>query len=680
MVLRTYSKFASSTRTEMAERNLVREMKRWATEEFNLPPDSLPNDSYFKTLCIGTGKSIWKYIIQHVFHQRNVRIMRGNLQWYPFRYKVLQDKELKQAEGQSEAAKQRELQRKIEQLRAEITHLDSQISGTEEQLATQEQSISRTWTQVEDSRRRELLLQAFRQHCILGRKVLSDDTLTVSGHSQALEQMARKAEIEVLFDNKPSSSSDGDNLNSKAVAEAQVLREVRQLCDDRVHFYQSLQESELKTAHSAAKHMTREQRTAMFQYWLSAVENLLGDYPPNHILLALEDLASREQNELEKKLSSLDVTQDVTALRFRYESNHLLDMSTEEDNELPSVKSLLEVAWEEVEQSLVELAQTRSRVQQLQNQLQARKKEVEQEVSGIADELHIDTLALSALEVELQCVMQAATRDHIRDRCIQLDQHARSRQEALRNLHSQWQSILDFRQLVVLRQEHIRGLIKGNSMAKMELIRLHAELQGFVQGKLVPQFEVVTTAASSQKNSISKGARQLGTVSLLALDRRTVEGIKRIPASWLSIHRLQSPTFSSLCQSLAFPQYRAAEELCSHARSQQLELHFLQQLQQLHSATLQKIQKETKLLHASDQKALLSRVVEEDQKLLEALVPRVRGLTQRSAQGLSYGAQVKTDISYWWDRPAQHVLPEVSKGGLTFQQWLQRWKLTAKAS
>lgn len=33
----------------------------------------------------------------------------------------------------------------------------------------------------------------------------------------------RKAEIEVLFDNKPSSSSDGDNLNSKVAAEAQVL-------------------------------------------------------------------------------------------------------------------------------------------------------------------------------------------------------------------------------------------------------------------------------------------------------------------------------------------------------------------------------------------------------------------------------------------------------------------------
>ncbi|KAK5870349.1 hypothetical protein PBY51_024992 [Eleginops maclovinus] len=656
----------------MADRSLFRDLRRWATEEFNLPPDSLPNEGYFKTLCVGAGNSIWKYVIQHVFHQRNIRIMRGNLQWY----KVIQDKELKQAEGQSEAAKQKDLQRKIEQLKAEISHLDSQISGTEEQQATQEQSVSRTWAQVEDSQRRELLLQAFRQRCIKGCQELSDDTQKVSGHCQILEQMARKAEVEVLFDNKPSSSSDGDNLNSKAAAEAQVLREVRELCDDRVRFYQSLQDSELKTT---AKHMTREQRTAVFQYWLSAVEDLLGGYPPNHVLSALQYLASREQEELEEKLSALNVTWDVTTLKFRYESNHLLDMSAEDDD-LPSVKSLLEDAWEEVEQSLVELALTRSRVQQLKNQLQARRREAEQEVSGIAEELHNDTMALSALELELQCVMQAAARDHIRERCIGLDQQARSRQEALRKLHSQWQSILDFRQLVVLRQEHIRGLIKGNSTAKTELIRLHRELQEFVLGKLVPQFEVVTAAASSQRNSISKEARQLGTISLPALDRRTIEGEQRIPASWLSIHRLQSPTFSSLCQSLEFPLYRAPEDLCSQARSQQLELRFLRQLLQLHSATLQKIQKEVELLHAPDQKALLFKVVEEDQKLLQNLVPRVRGLTQRSAQGLSDGAQVKTAISYWWDQPAQHVLAEVVKGGMTYQQWLQRWRHAAKAS
>lgn len=81
-------------------------------------------------------------------------------------------------------------------------------------------------------------------------------------------------------------------------------REVRELCDNRVHFYQSLQESELKSAHPTAKlwvlqwmkcltitgslsqhcnpflyqshafsfSMNREQREAVFHYWISAVE------------------------------------------------------------------------------------------------------------------------------------------------------------------------------------------------------------------------------------------------------------------------------------------------------------------------------------------------------------------------------------------------------------------------
>ncbi|KAM9848363.1 HAUS augmin-like complex subunit 5 [Aulostomus maculatus] len=660
----------------MADRNLVQELKRWATDEFSLPPESLPNDSYFKTLCVGTGKSIWKYVIQHIFQQRNVRIMRGNLQWY----KVLQDKELKQTEGQSVAAKKSELQRKIEQLRAEISHLDSQLSGAEEQLITQEQSIGSTWAQVEDSQRRKLLLQAFRQRSISGRRALSDDIQEVSGHCQELEQMAGKAEIEVLFENNSSGSCDDDNLNSKAAAEAQVLREVRELCNDRIRFYQSLQESELKITDTTATRMTCEQRTAVFQYWLSAVEELLSGSPPTHVLSALQNLAFREQKELEEKLSSLNVTRDVTALQFRYESNHLLDISAQEDNELPPVKTLLEDAWQEVEQTFVELAQTRSRVHHLRNQLLARKKEAEQEVSGLADELHNDSLALSALDLELQCVMQAAARDHIRDFCVQLDQHARSRQEVLRNLRNQWQRIMDFRQLVTLRQDHIRSLIKGNSTAKTELIHLHRELQDFLQGKLVPQFEDVTSAAKNLRNAISKEARQLGTISLYALDHRIVEGAQRIPASWLSIRRLQSPTFSSLCQSLAFPLYRAPEDLCSQARNKQLELRFLRQLLQLHSVTLQKTQKDTELLPASDQKALLSRIMEDDQKLLKSLIPRVRGLTQRCAQGLSCGDQVKTAISYWWDQPGQHVLPEVSKGGLTYQQWLQRWKLAAAAS
>lgn len=54
-----------------------------------------------------------------------------------------------------------------------------------------EQSISRTWAQMEDCKRRELFLQAFGQRSVEVRKVLSEDMQKISGHCQELEQMTR---------------------------------------------------------------------------------------------------------------------------------------------------------------------------------------------------------------------------------------------------------------------------------------------------------------------------------------------------------------------------------------------------------------------------------------------------------------------------------------------------------
>lgn len=52
-----------------------------------------------------------------------------------------------------------------------------------------------------------------------------------------------------------------------------------------------------------------------FTCCLSCHQKLFGCHPPNHVVSALEYLASREQKELEEKIASLDVTKDVTALQ-----------------------------------------------------------------------------------------------------------------------------------------------------------------------------------------------------------------------------------------------------------------------------------------------------------------------------------------------------------------------------
>ncbi|KPP68776.1 hypothetical protein Z043_112523, partial [Scleropages formosus] len=404
--------------------------------------------------------------------------------------------------------------------------------------------------------------------------------------------------------------------------------------------------------------------------------DLVRTHPPSHVLAALQHLASRQQASLQEKLASLDVTKDISALRYRYESCRLHDLSKDTE-ELPSVKSLMQAGWEEVEQMVVQLAQMKARVQQKKSQLDAHRKKAELE--QLDDQAQIEPQAGSVMDLELQHVMQTARRDSVLEQCETLSLLARERQEALHTLRSQWQSIMDFRQLVDNKQEQIRGLIKGNSTAKTEMLRIHSEAGQFVKDKLGPLCWGVVDEAGKLRNMVSQETRQAAGVSLAALDCRVISGLQRVPAESLSIHRLQSGTFHTLLQNMAFPISMAPEQLCAQAVSQQLQLRFLRRLLQLRSASLLSLQNQRAMLPVTDTQALLQQVREADEEILRSFLPRVRELSQRTSQALLYAGEAKTTIAHWWEQPAQLALPEMTRGGLTLQQWLQRWRLAAKA-
>uniref|UniRef100_A0A8C1ALM1 HAUS augmin-like complex, subunit 5 n=1 Tax=Cyprinus carpio carpio TaxID=630221 RepID=A0A8C1ALM1_CYPCA len=594
--------------------SLSQELKRWAVEELELPAARLPDDGYIKTLCVGPGASIWKYVTQHIYKERNVRVMRGNIQWYPLSFLTM--------------------------------------------------NVNRSWEDFMESRHRQILLDSFRQRCSEERNVLLEDTHVIGTQRHALEELSKKAEVKLVFG--PSDTSD-----SEAGADPLVLVNVRELCSERVLFFQGLLESELNV--NPSSEFTHEQRKAAIQHWMSAVENALRSHPPNQVLSALQALTSRQQVALEEKIAALNVERDVSDLGFRYESDHLIDASAEQKEELTPVRSLLQSAWEEVEQSYFELAQTRNRCGQLETELTALMRKVE---------IIIFTFELvkCVFELEMEGVKQAAVRDHIREQCAQLQLQAREGQDAIRTLQTQWQSVMDFRQLVDRRQEQIRRLIKGNSTVKTELTRVHAEVGQLVQEKLSPQFGSVIKASSELRNSVSQGAKHFSCVALAALNRRVMKGGQKPPAAQLSIHRIHSPAFHKLCQSLSFPMYMAPEELWSQAAVLRLELRNLRRLLQLFSESSADLQKLTAQLPSPDQQTLVQRVKIVDDEILQTLLPRARELTQRCSKGLLYTDQVKTAITHWWEQPGQFALPEMQREGLTFQQWLQRWKLATKES
>ncbi|XP_016415276.1 HAUS augmin-like complex subunit 5 isoform X1 [Sinocyclocheilus rhinocerous] len=641
--------------------SLSQELKRWAVEELELPVARLPDDGYIKTLCVGPGASIWKYITQHVYKERNVRVMRGNIQWY----KVLQDKELKQLKNQNKDARRLELRREIAALQTELNQLDTKISRVEDQIATEEQNINRNWDDFMDGRHRQILLDSFRQRCSEERNILLEDTHMIGTQRHTLEELSKKAEVKLVFG--PSDSSD-----SEAGADPLVLKDVRELCSERVLFFQCLLESELNV--NPSTEFTHEQRKAVIQHWTSAVENVLRSHPPNQVLSALQVLTSRQQVVLKEKIAALNVERDISDLGFRYQSDHLIDVSADQEEELTPVRSLLQSAWEEVEQSYFELAQVHNRCGQLETELTALMRKAETAHGS-------DPVSRCVFELEMEGVKQAAVRDSIREQCAQLQLQAREGLDAIRTLQTQWQSVMDFRQLVDSRQEQIRRLIKGNSTVKTELTCVHAEVGQFVQEKLNAQFCNVIKASSGLVNSVSQGAKHFSCVALAALDRRVMKGRgQKPPAAQLSIHWIQSPAFHKLCESLSFPLYMAPEELWSQATTLRLELRNLRRLLQLFSESSADLQKLTAQLPSPDQQTLVQRVKMVDEEILQTLLPRARELTQRCSKGLLYTEQVKTAITHWWEQPGQFALPEMQREGLTFQQWLQRWKLATKES
>ncbi|RXN34518.1 HAUS augmin-like complex subunit 5 isoform X1 [Labeo rohita] len=459
------------------------------------------------------------------------------------------------------------------------------------------------------------------------------------------------------------------------------MKDVRELCSERVLFLQGLLESELNM--NPSTEFTHEQRKAVIQHWTSAVEvdedtrfirkhNFLHAHPPNQVLSALQALTSRQQVVLEEKIAALNVERDISDLGFRYESDHLIDVSPGQEEDLTPVRSLLQSAWEEVEQSYFELAQTRNRCGQLETELTA--------LMSKAERAHgSDPVSRCVFELEMEGVKQTAVRDSIREQCAQLQMQAREGQDAIRTVQTQWQSVMDFRQLVDRRQEQIRRLIKGNSNVKTELTHVHAEVGQFVQKKLNPQFGSVIKASSGLRNSVSQGAKHFSCVALAALDRRVMKGKAKFTLQDfepdLQVNKLVD---NSGCD--RGKNQQAPQELWSQAAALRLELRNLHRLLQLFSESSADVQKLTAQLPSPDQQTLVQRVKMVDEEILQTLLPRARELTQRCSKGLLYTEQVKTAILHWWEQPGQFALPEMQREGLTFQQWLQRWKLATKES
>ncbi|KAL8220146.1 UNVERIFIED_CONTAM: hypothetical protein K2H54_039590 [Gekko kuhli] len=648
--------------------SLAQELRRWAAEEMKLPPGKIPSESAARRMCSGQCAEIWKYVIRHVRHQRNVKKIRGNLLWYQQMDKTVG----KSRDSGSESERRKQLLQGIARLRGELEQIDGQIESAQRELTADEVTLEVSQEKIRDTKRRTLLLKAYSARVTAERQQLKTRVVQVRGRLEQLQEMERKAKTAVAFGSGRAPEAGFPSL------EPEVLRDVQEACHLQFHFLKTLFEHSVSGNFPSG--MSEEQLSMSYQHCLSVAEKIAGSHPPAHILSALEHLALQNTHQLQELTDGIDIPRDVEALKFRYASTHLEDVS-DIAGDLPSVQGLIQEGWSECEMLCVQQLPLQAEQKQLAAQLEAIIQEMHRVLSDGSER---SILARAVFELELRAVKLRGYRDGLLNSCRALGEAVRTRYEELQGFQAKRQRILDFRHLVNEKQQHIRTLIKGTSYIKSQLRKEQSEVRDFIEKKLLTQELRVEQEAQRLHNRIEREVQQFQGVALPCLVRRDLPGSQRIPAHELSIHRLNRTApakyraFTNVCNGASFPLYKAPEQLLSHVAELKKALLCLRTQLGLKQRTMGSLQHQLENTPEPDVQALLQEVRAHDQEQACELLPRILRVTEQCKCCIEHWPEVQAVVDAWWEQPGQFTLPGERRFGCTLQQWLERWTLAAK--
>ncbi|XP_064425537.1 HAUS augmin-like complex subunit 5 [Latimeria chalumnae] len=377
---------------------------------------------------------------------------------------------VEQKRSENELERRRQLLQDISGVTSEIQQLDLQIEMAQRQLASDESAIEQTQEKIRDVKKRILLLRAYSNWRAKERKKLRENIVKINHSLERCQHVSSQARSEVVL-GSIFVESNGSGNSSSAVPESEVLRDVKKACIMRYEFIRSLLYDETLGSLLGSE----EQKKASYQLWLSLVEKIASSHPPNHILQTLEHLAAQNAHELHDLTDSLSIPKDLEKLKFRVESSHLQDVSAASAGQ-PSVQWLLQEGWGNCEKLWVQQLP----LQALQKKLSAVLASVLQETYPLlSDGAGSANPSRAALELELKAVKAMAYRDALLEQCQELGEAAALKQQEVRELQQKLRCILDFRELVVEKQDQIRALVKGNSCSKSQLKKSRAEVQPF---------------------------------------------------------------------------------------------------------------------------------------------------------------------------------------------------------
>lgn len=608
-----------------------RELSRWAAEEMEVPLAARPRESTLRRLCLSQGADIWAYIVQHVRSQRNIKTIQGNLLWHAY-------------QDNPKIHRKLELEATVARLRAENQELDQSLELMDQESETQDVAMTQTLQSLKDTQHRALLLQAQAGAVRRQQRGLQDPMQRLQNQLKRLQDMQRKAKVDVTF---------GPVVSAAPALEPEVLGDVRAACTLRTQFLQNLLTPRARGGSILSP--CDDHVGTSYQQWLTSVETLLTNHPAGHVLAALEYLAAERESEIRSLCYGDGLKEEELSRPQAPESSNSSQV-------LPSTVHLIQEGWQAVGALVTQRSALLSERQVLTGHLQRLVEEVKRLLLG-SSERKVLLLGLrhSGLLAELKAL-------HAQSQ--ELESAVGQRHLLLRELQAKRQRILQWRQLVEDRQEQIRLLIKGNSASKTRLSRGPEEVLALIDQKLVPTSEAVAPQSQELLRCLKEEAKHLPRVLLSPLLPYHVKGLKPLSRILPSIHQLHptNPRASSLIllsHTLGLPVGKASELLLPRAASLQQDLLFLQDQLGLRRGNLCV---KTSLPPGPSTQELLQMQVSQEKEQNENVGQTLKKLSNLLKQALEQIPELQGIVQDWWEQPSQAALPEEICQGLSLPQ------------
>ncbi|XP_006899737.1 PREDICTED: HAUS augmin-like complex subunit 5 [Elephantulus edwardii] len=615
----------------------ARKLSSWAAEEMGAPATARASEATLRRLCLGQGAHIWAYILQHVHSQRSVKKVRGNLLWYGH-------------QDSSEAHRKLELKATVARLRAEIQELDQNLEQMEQDTEAQDIAVEQTLQRIQTTQHHALLFWAQARAMQRQQRGLQGSLQQLQNQLSRLQDIERKARVDVIF---------GSLKSSTLSVEPVVLCDVRTACTLRVQFLQSLLSPQTKGGSNLTPH--DDHFGTSYQQWLGSVETLLTNYPPGHILAAMEHLAAEREAEI-RSLCCRDGLQEMEMPRPQ-----ALDQS-DASQALPSMVLLIQEGWRAVSMLVTQRGPLLKEHKALAQRLQDLMEEMKRRTPGSKER--------QALILGLQGCGLWAELKALHAQSQELAEAAGQRHLLLRELQAKQQRILHWRQLMEETQEQVCLLIKGNSASKTRLCRSPGEVLAFVQQKMVPMSEVVAPQSQKLLRCLEEEAQHLPCLRLDNLLRHNPEELKLLPTVLPSIYHLHpaSPRGSSLIalsRTLGLPPGKAPELLLPKAASLCQDLLFIQDQGGLRCWNL--LHMKTALPSGPSTQELLQIHTSQEKEQKKNLGNVLNWLDNLLKQALDRIPQLEGAVGDWWEQPGQAAVSGEHCQGLSLPQWRLRW-------